>query len=291
MQSNAPASHTARKHKRQRRPSKQHLPLPDEPTEQDALATEHQAPTSQYERRKRRDQAALAQLNDPSLEAAVEGCSHELSPVTVAELDALTDMRERVSGADIARLKQHQATIDEHRRAELQEKMAAKLQAQGITDDSSLEEVAELIGQVLTPWRTLETEKKEGAVRQVAYPAVKPVKRLLVKHTGGGKKQHAKRMSSAEEHFVYDLPIEQQLEEEWRHQPRRYWAMKEFLKQICEKVAEANGREALPSEHVIDDYYTSLGGLHHPHLGKSEQFLGVAAALIAFAELDANAYV
>ena len=112
-----------------------------------------------------------------------------LDPVTHCEIDALTDLRERMSGADVDRLKSHQRQIDEARFKELQKLLQAKLNAAGVDDHSTLEEITQVLADAFKPWKGIETVGKEDNARQKAYPAVAPVKRHL--KDPQGKRKHA----------------------------------------------------------------------------------------------------
>jgi hypothetical protein len=161
------------------------------------------------------------------------------------------------------------ATIEHHNRRA--SKFAAwleqKLRANGVTEVSTLEEITGAVHQQLQPWQGLETAAAENRKRLEFYPHIKPVRRDLKLRMG--KAKHAAAAKGGR--FVYDMPVEDHLQQRWSLRPHEFQRTKEYLQQQVHKQANA----VVDDNWLVDDYYTALNGLSHPRLGKSDSFIGV----------------
>ena len=186
-----------------------------------------------------------------------------------AELDLLYDWQQRSSQTLMNEMKRSTAELTQARCSNLSKWLEGKLLEQGITHESTLKEIADEVQRQMSPWQGLETAHREAARRKQVCPTVTPVKRPL--QTKQGKAKHVDK--AKEEAFVYDVPVEKHIQLEFSTRPQRYHEARLFLKQ--QQLKQQAAPAVVDDEWEVDDYYTSINGLLHPCLGKSDNWLGM----------------
>jgi hypothetical protein len=195
---------------------------------------------------------------------------HKASALQQAELDHLIAWDDKLRRRMINDVKRAAAELNDMRVSNLQQHLQEKLTEAGVDDNATLEDIMEMVRSAMRPWQGMESENKEAAMRRVVYPHVSPRKRLLTSH--GGKAGHTNKTRSTR--FVYDMPVEEAIQQRWKAQPEDHQRTEQFLE---EQVQLQHGA-VFDDNWVIDDYYTSINGLEHPKLGKSSKYLGTHAA-------------
>lgn len=199
-----------------------------------------------------------------------DSLTESVSKLQQMEINHLISLNDKTSRAIVAEVKEATTHFNAQRAQDLSAYLTAKLSDCGIGDNSTLQEITSMVHQVLRPWQGMETAKREGAMQQKAYPHVEPRKRVL--QSKAGKAKYA--FSANDNRFVYDMPIEQQIDQEWAHQPEQHERMKAFLRQQMENQKSSISAWQEGKDWVIDDYYTAINGLRHPQLGKADSHLG-----------------
>jgi hypothetical protein len=197
---------------------------------------------------------------------------HKDRSVQAMELDRLIQWQDTGTRTLLNDVKA--ASIHHHhqRASKLSAWLEQKLRANGITEASTLDEISSAVHTEMQPYAGLETISDEQNMRKELYPHIQPVRRSLQRHAG-----KSKYAAGAEEgRFVYDMPVESHLQQRWTLRPGEHSRTREYLQRVKEKVENA----VLDDNWLVDDYYTSLNGLSHPHLGKSDSFIGARHYLL-----------
>lgn len=170
------------------------------------------------------------------------------------------------------------ATIEHHneRASKFSAWLEEKLRAVGVTDSSTLEEISSAVATEMQPWQGLQTTAAEQRVRKQLYPHIQPIRRSLIKPDG--KSKYATE-ADGEQRFVYDMPVEEHVQQRWNLRPQEFSRSREYLRQQQQRQQHA----IVDDNWLVDDYYSSLNGLAHPHLGKSNSYLGACVVACAAA--------
>ena len=251
----------------QRQPTAEHLAeVGAESGEEALLLHQSTSATERQRHRERQEQQLCSTVAGPSSSSTTEQ-TQLATDLQIAELDMLVAWDEKLSRTQLNAVKAGTTELNERRADAPSRWLEEKLRLQGVTEHSTLEEITAEVHRQLTPWQGLATEGAEKAQRMKHYPSVIPQKRMLRNRLG--RSSHASK--GADGKFVYDMPVEQRVQQDFIQQPHSYSRCKTFLKDMQQKQASA----VVNDDWIVDDYYTALNGLRHPHLGKSDSYFGV----------------
>ena len=261
--------HFREKHaSRQRRPTKRSLEaVDDDATEQEALV--QQQGRGSGLRRVHAGEVTAQDLLHNALNVTSSGgggSSSDVTEVQKAELNQLIGLTDKISRVQINQIKTDVASHNKLRGLQIVDYLQAKLDECGFSNNATLDEMTSEVLRIMEPWQGMQTENQENRLRGHLYPHVTPRRRSL--RSGGGK---SGLLARVRERFVYDMPVEDRIEQEWRLNPHQYYRSQTFLQQQQLRQASFAG---LVDDWVIDDYYSAVNGINHPQLGKSTDYLG-----------------
>jgi hypothetical protein len=197
------------------------------------------------------------------------GCN--ISKLQKLELQSCMQWRKKATDSVVNTIKGDFVAHNQLREEQLLELVAAHirsvLEGHQVFEPVDHEELKVVLQMGMKTFSGVSTEAQENKLRSQEYPHVQPIKRILRAGT-----------SELPELSCYDVPVDKQVLLQWKTQPH---CMQKQLRFLQEKVEQQRAVQQMikdcdngQPDWEIDDVYTAINGLRHPHLGKSEHWMG-----------------